>query len=64
MFLTCEIRTADGKTLDVLVLKEKAFKSGKQGFFGQDKIELDGRRYQCQAQVVEIAPKSNAEGVE
>lgn len=41
MFLTAEIRTVDGQSLAVLVLKEKVFRSGKQGWFGQGKLTLD-----------------------
>ena len=64
MFLTCEIRKIDGTSLGVLVLKEKTFKSGKVGWFGQAKVEIDGRRHQCQAQIVAIASKSDTGGVE
>jgi len=59
MFLTCEIRTVDGTSLGVLVLKEKVFKSGKTGFHGVGKLQLDGQRYQAQAQMVAIASKSS-----
>ncbi len=54
MFLTCEIRTVDGQSLGVLLLKEKVFKSGKDGWFGQGKLALNGQRYQAQAQLVAI----------
>ena len=48
MFLTAEIRTVGGESLGLLVLKEKVFKSGRKGFFGQGKISLDGQRFQSQ----------------
>ena len=61
-FLTCELRTADGETLAYLVLAEKTFASGSRGYHGQGKVELGGRRYQVQAQAVEIGSKGQAEG--
>ena len=59
MILTATIRTDDGQAVGVLVLQPKTFKSGKAGFFGQGKIELEGQRYQAQAQLVEIAAKES-----
>ena len=63
LFLTCEIRTVDGQSLGVLVLKEKVFRSSKTGFFGQAKLEVEDQRYQAQAQLVAIASKSKGDGV-
>jgi len=59
MFLTAEIRTLGGQSVGVLVLKEKVFKSGKGGYFGQAKLTLGSQRYQAQAQLVAIARKSS-----
>ena len=61
-FLTCELRTVDGETLGVLVLQEKTFASGSRGYYGQAKVELGGRRYQVQAQAIEIGSKGDAQG--
>ena len=57
MILTATIRSDDGQAVGVLVLKGKEFKSGKLGYFGQGKIEIEGQRYQSQTQLVAIAPK-------
>jgi len=57
MFLTCEIRTIDGKSLGVLILNRKEFKSGREGWFGQGKVTIDGARHQAQVQAVEIRVK-------
>lgn len=54
------IKTADGDALGLLVLTEKAFKSGSRGYHGQGKIDIDGKRYQCQCQLVEIGSKGDA----
>ncbi len=61
MILTVTVRSDDGTALGVLVLKAKQFKSGRVGWFGQGKVEIDGVRYQAQAQLVRIgAPVEQA----
>ena len=60
--LTCEVRTLEGESIGVLVPQAKTFRSGKQGYHGQAKLTLDGQRYQCQAQMVAIAGKSENRG--
>jgi len=62
MFLTAVIRNEDGLAVGVLVLKPRTFSSGKAGYFGQGKVEIDGRRYQCQAQAVKIGPPEDEAG--
>ena len=57
MFLTAEIRKIDGTSLGVLILNRKTFKSGREGWFGQGKVKIDGARHQAQCQLVEIAVK-------
>jgi len=47
MHLTCEIRTIEGTTLGVLLLRPKTFRSGKTGYHGQAKITLGSQRYQA-----------------
>lgn len=61
MFLTATIRDDNGQSLGVLVLKEKVFRSGKTGFHGVGKLEIEGQRFQCQAQMVAIASKKQPE---
>ena len=51
----------DGKVVGTLTANEKAFKTGSRGFHGQGKIEIDGKRYQSQIQLVEIGSKKPAE---
>jgi len=60
-FLTCEVRTLNGETLGVLVLKPKTFTSGSTGYWGQGKLELEGERYQAQAQAVKIGSRARSE---
>ena len=40
-------------------LGKREFSTGSQGFYGQDKIEAGGRRFQAQAQAVLIGSKNN-----
>ena len=42
---------------DSIVANEKQFKTGSRGYFGTGKVEIDGKRYQCQVQLVEIGSK-------
>lgn len=51
----------NGNVVGKLVANEKTFASGSRGFHAQGKIELDGKRYQCQAQLVEIGSKPSKE---
>lgn len=41
-------------TVAEISLATKTFKSLKQGFFGQSKVEVDGKRYQAQVLMTEI----------
>ena len=52
--LTATLRDDNGAVVGVLVLSEKAFKSGSVGLFGQAKITLEDGKYQAQAQLVKI----------
>lgn len=54
MMLTATIRDDVGEALGILVLKPKVFSTGRTGWHGQAKVEVEGRLYQCQAQAVLI----------
>lgn len=54
MMILAILKDTSGVDLGVLVLKEKTFKTGSEGFFGVGKCEIDGVHYQCQAQMVRI----------
>ncbi len=64
MFIDFIIKNEDGKSLAKLVANEKTFSSGSKGFFGQGKIEIDGKRYQAQVQLVEIGSKEQGKSGE
>lgn len=57
MNLIVEIKSSDGKALGILTVAAKDFKTGSKGFFGNGKIEIEGKRYQAQVQLVEIGSK-------
>jgi hypothetical protein len=57
MIILAEIKTDDGKILSTLALPAKEFKTGSRGFYANSKIEIDGKRYQAQIQLVEIGSK-------
>lgn len=42
-------------------LPEKKFKTGSTGYWANQKVEINGKRYQCQFQMVEIGSKQKAE---
>ncbi len=59
MVLIAEIKDANGQVLGVLTLTEKEFKTGSRGYHSQGKVELNGKRYQTQVQLVEIGSKKS-----
>lgn len=54
-----DIKDNDGKSLSLLTANPKIFKTGSKGFYGNGKIEIDGKRYQVQFQAVEIGSKES-----
>lgn len=61
MFLIAEIKTNTGELVSVLSLPPKEFKTGSKGFYANGKVEIEGKRYQVQIQVVEIGSKPKTE---
>ncbi len=52
--LIIEIKDTNGKTVGSLSAQPKEFKTGSRGYYANAKIEIDGKRYQTQIQLVEI----------
>ncbi len=61
MILVAEIKTGDGTVVNLLTLPPKEFKTGSKGFYANGKMELEGKRYQIQIQMVEIGSKKQTE---
>ena len=47
----------DDQAVGKLTAAEKVFKTGSRGFYGMGKIQIDGKRYQVQVQLVEIGSR-------
>ncbi len=50
-----------GQVIGEMMAPEKQFKTGSRGFYANSKLEIDGKRYQVQIQLVEIGSKVAAE---
>lgn len=61
MIIVAELKTDTGQSVGTIALPPKQFKTGSRGFFGNTKLELDGKRYQVQIQLVEIGSKPQEE---
>ncbi|MBF8284915.1 MAG: hypothetical protein HW378_3830 [Anaerolineales bacterium] len=61
MVIIAELKTDEGKILGVMTLPPKDFKTGSKGFFANGKLEIEGKRYQAQIQLVEIGSKKASE---
>ncbi len=58
------IKSDEGETLGRLLANEKTFASGSRGYYGQGKVEIEGKKYQTQVQLVEIGSKESKEKAE
>ncbi len=61
MNIIAELKASDGTIIGVLTVAPKQFKTGSRGYYANGKLELDGKRYQTQIQLVEIGSKAGAE---
>jgi hypothetical protein len=60
MNIIVDFKTDAGQGVGVMTAAPKDFKTGSKGFYGQAKLEIDGKRYQVQVQMVEIGSKERA----
>ena len=60
MNIVVEFKTDSGQSLGVVTASPKDFKTGSKGFYSQGKLEIEGKRYQVQVQLVEIGSKEKA----
>lgn len=58
MFLIANLKTDSDQRVALMQVQPKQFKTGSRGFYANQKIEIDGKRYQVQVQIVEIGSKS------
>jgi hypothetical protein len=64
MNIIAEIKTLEGQSLATFTVPGKEFKTGSRGYYANGKMEIDGKRYQFQIQLVEIGSKKKAEAEE
>lgn len=60
MLIMAELKNEKGETLALIPAPAKEFKTGSKGFYGNTKVEIEGKRYQIQIQIVEIGSKKAA----
>ncbi len=59
-FIVAELKTDSGQLIHAISITPKEFKTGSRGFYANKKVEIEGKRYQVQIQVVEIGSKKAA----
>ena len=64
MLIIAELKNETGQSLGTIALPPKQFKTGSRGFYNNTKVEIDGKRYQVQIQMVEIGSKPQTSGEE
>ena len=60
MNIIVELKTDAGQLIGLMTVPPKDFKTGSKGFFASGKVEIEGKRYQAQIQLVEIGSKTAA----
>jgi hypothetical protein len=58
MNIIVELKMDTGQLIGLMTVPPKDFKTGSKGYFTSGKVEIDGKRYQAQIQLVEIGSKS------
>lgn len=57
-FIIAELKADNGQTLSVFSASPKVFKTGSRGFYARQVIDIGGKRYQVQVQLVEKGSKN------
>jgi len=60
-FIIAEMKDDSGQLLTLLSVAPKEFKTGSRGYYANQKLEISGKRYQVQIQLVEIGSKNKSE---
>lgn len=60
-FVVMDLKTDTGQHISTIPVPTKEFKTGSRGYYANQKIEIGGKRYQMQVQLVEIGSKKTAE---
>ena len=62
MNIIVEMKIDSGQLIGLMTVPPKDFKTGSNGYFTSGKVEIEGKRYQFQVQLVEIGSKKAADG--
>lgn len=62
MNIIVELKSDAGQLNGLMTVPPKDFKTGSKGFFASGKVEIEGKRYQAQIQLVEIGSKTTGKG--
>jgi hypothetical protein len=62
MNIIVELKSDAGQLIGLMTVPPKDFKTGSKGYFASSKVEIEGKRYQAQIQLVEIGSKTTKEG--
>jgi hypothetical protein len=62
MNIIVELKSDAGQLIGLMTVPPKDFKTGSKGYFASGKVEIDGKRYQAQIQLVEIGSKTAVKG--
>ncbi len=57
MNIIVELKTDAGQLIGLMTVPPKDFKTGSKGYFTSGKVEVEGKRYQVQVQLVEIGSR-------
>jgi hypothetical protein len=60
-FVVAELKADNGVVIATLPIPTKEFKTGSRGYYANQKVEIEGKRYQLQIQLVEIGSKQQSE---
>jgi hypothetical protein len=58
MNIIVELKSDAGQLIGLMTVPPKDFKTGSKGYFASGKVEIEGKRYQAQIQLVEIGSKT------
>lgn len=61
MLIIADLKSDKGQDLASIPVSPKDFKTGSRGYYANTKVEIDGKRYQVQIQLVEIGSKPKTE---
>ncbi len=60
-YIAAELKDDQGRSVGLVSIPPKEFKTGSRGYYANQKVEIAGKRYQVQIQLVEIGSKPKSE---